>query len=104
MERLASLPNALALVLYFKPLSDYLWYFTRTTNPFQVLTGQVSPPVVEGVASVEGVRGLLDSDFDRLPPLLNPVGPPVINWLDEWAISACQLLGRPGEVGRCQTA
>lgn len=37
--------------------------------------------------------------FDSPP--LNSAGP-VIKWIDEWAISACQLLAWPGELGRCQ--
>lgn len=67
----------------------------------QGLTGQVWPLHTGGCKSVLLLKEWGGSSAWSLTAPLNSVGP-VIKWLDEWAISVCQLLAWPGELGRCQ--
>lgn len=97
VELRAVLPNTLALVLYLSlcqtisPTSLTHPLFSRADRPSFATRHQWC----------ESVRERGGSSAWSLTAPLNSVSP-MIKWLDEWAISVCQLLVWPGELGGCQ--
>lgn len=101
IELRALLPNTLTLVLYLS-----LCQTICSTSLTQPLFSRAHwPSFATWLQSCKSVLVLKEwggSSAWSLTAPLNSVGL-VIKWLDEWAISVCQLLVWPGELGRCQT-
>lgn len=100
VEPCALLPNTLALVLYLS-----LCQTICGTSLTQPLFSRANWPSLatrqQWSKSVLLLKEWGGSSVWSLTAPLNSVGP-VIKWLDEWAISACQLPVWPGELGKCQ--
>ena len=101
VELRASLPNTLALVLYLS-----LCQTICGTSLTQPLFSRANRPSLatqhQWCKSALVLKEWGGSSAWSLTAPLNSAGL-VIKWLDEWAISVCQLLAWPGELGRCQT-
>ncbi len=100
VEPRALLPNTSALVLYWS-LCQTICGASLTQPLFSRANWPSFATRHQWCKSVLVLKEWGGSSAWSLTAPLNSVGL-VIKWLDEWAISVCQLLVWPGELGRCQ--